>query len=395
VPTQLYPVALVEDGLEAHLAHHAGGGRAIYLTVVAALIAAGVALPAVRVRIAVRSAGIIRPVTEKQAIRARISGLVERVLVAENQRVHTGDTIARFQTSVVDGRAALLAEQLARKARLAGDLDRLVHANTGTGSSAPHLETADYRREYAQLAGELRENRIAIDRATRALARVRALGAGHIATATDLEEAQATVAEARAERALIVERYRSRWQGALTTLRAEIAQLTSQRAQLDAERALYTVVAPLSGTLEQVASLSPGSYVQAGEELAVVSPSAELVAEVYVSPRDIGLLRPGTPVRVLVDAFDYRQWGVVAGSVRAVSGDFVQVDGQPMFRVVCALAARRLALPNGAVGELRKGMTLQAHFVVAKRTLLQLITDDVSDWLDPSRAPVVGEGHAP
>jgi len=31
-------------------------------------------------------------------------------------------------------------------------------------------------------------------------------------------------------------------------------------------------------------------------------------------------------------------------------------------------------------------MTLQAHFLVARRSLLQLLSDDVTDWLDPSRA---------
>lgn len=390
---QLYPAALVENSLEAHLARHARHGRSIYLTVMVALVGACAALPYTHVRISVRSGGIIRPVTEKQAIRARVSGLIERVLVTENQRVRAGDTIALFRTTTVDERGALLEAQLAAKRRLAGDLERLAGLSIGTPLAAPHLQTADYRREYGQYANELRENQVAVQRATRALVRTRALHAGHFAPSSDLDDAQAQLDQANAEGALITERYQSRWQSALTSLRAEITQLASQRVQLGNERALYTVRAPLTGTLAEVASLSPGSYVQAGEQLAVESPRAELVAEVYVAPRDIGLLQVGMPVRMLVDAFQYTDWGVVTGAVRAVSSDVVQVDGRPMFKVTCSLAQRRLSLRTGVEGELKKGMTLQAHFVVATRSLLQLLSDNVSDWLDPSHAPATDTGR--
>jgi len=384
---QLYPASCIENSLEAHLARFPSGGYALYCALVLATLAAGAALPLISVRIAVRGSGIIRPVVEKQAVRSRVAGLVERVLVTENQPVRLGDTIATFRAAAVDDRLSLLSVQLGEKARLARDLERLTSAGTSLVTNAPSLETADYRREYGQLVNELRDNRLTLDRATHELDRVRALHARHFATSSDLDDAALQQAHAKAQGALIIERYRSQWQNALTAVRAEMQELASQREQARTERAMYTVTAPIAGTLEQVASLSPGSYVQAGEQLAIVSPSTALVAEVYVTPRDIALLHRGTPVRMLIDAFDYTAWGVVTGSVSAISSDFVQVDGQPMFKVTCALARRRVTLGTGVAGELGKGMTLQAHFLVARRTLFQLLFDDVSDWLDPARTP--------
>jgi len=384
---QLYPASCIEDSLEAHLSRFPSGGYALYCAVVVAALAAGAALPVITVRIAVRGSGIIRPVVEKQTVRSRVAGLVDRVLVTENQPVRVGDTIATFQAGVVDDRLALLSAQLGEKSCLARDLERLTRPGAGLTAQAPRLETADYRREYRQLVNELHDNRLTFERATHELERVRALHARHFATSSDLDDAEVQLAHAKAQGALIVERYRSQWQNALTSVRAEMEELASQREQARAERAMYTVTAPIAGTLEQVASLSPGSYVQAGEQLAIVSPSTALVAEVYVTPRDIALLHRGTPARLLIDAFDYTEWGVVAGSVSAISSDFMQVDGQPMFRVTCALAQRQVALRTGVEGELGKGMTLQAHFLVARRTLFQLLSDDVSDWLDPSRTP--------
>jgi HlyD family secretion protein len=128
--------------------------------------------------------------------------------------------------------------------------------------------------------------------------------------------------------------------------------------------------------------------VQAGEALAVISPASGLVAEVYVTPRDVGLIRVGAPVRMLIDAFNYTDWGVVTGRVVEVSGDFVQVGGQPMFKVKCSMDRDWLSLRNGFTGHLRKGMTLRARFVVAERSLFQLLFDDVNDWLNPAQAPL-------
>jgi hypothetical protein len=107
---------------------------------------------------------------------------------------------------------------------------------------------------------------------------------------------------------------------------------------------------------------------------------------VFVTPRDIGLIRPGGPVRIQVDAFNYNDWGFVTGRVREISQDFVVEGQQPVFRVRVALDATELRLKNGFRGELRKGMTLRARFVVAERSLFQLLRDDLNDWLNPTQA---------
>ena len=75
---------------------------------------------------------------------------------------------------------------------------------------------------------------------------------------------------------------------------------------------------------------------------------------------------------------------MITGRVLEVSDDFVDSGNQPMFRVRCALDRSHLVLSNGFVGRVKKGMTLRARFVVARRSLLQLLRDDVSDWLDPA-----------
>jgi len=61
----------------------------------------------------------------------------------------------------------------------------------------------------------------------------------------------------------------------------------------------------IAGTVEQFSEISVGSYVQTGQMLAVISPDKDLIAEMYVLPRDIDLLRIDTKTKIQVDAFNY------------------------------------------------------------------------------------------
>ncbi len=382
MPAQLYPADALDDSLETHLARHARAGRGVYHATLATVIATAAALPLIKVNVTVRSPGIIRPATEKQEIHALVSALAAQVLVRDNQTVGPGDVIVLLRATALDDRAALLTARVLEKQSLLADLTLLLTRND------PALRTADYQREYRQFVTEVRDNRLAQERARRETARVRDLYGTQSTTASDLEDKEFQLAQLQSQGRMILERYRTRWQTALTSLRTDLQDLASQQAQVAEQRAAYTITAPASGTVELVASLSPGSPVQEGELLAVISPRSDLVAQVYVAPRDIGLLHPGMAVRMMVDAFNYTDWGVIEGSVTEISDDFVEVDGRPMFKVTCALARTRLSLANGFTSTVRKGMTLQARFVVAERSLLQLLRDDVNDWLNPARAPL-------
>jgi HlyD family secretion protein len=64
--------------------------------------------------------------------------------------------------------------------------------------------------------------------------------------------------------------------------------------------------------------------------------------------------------------------------------DIQIVDGKPVFKVKCSLDLEYLELKNGYKGYLKKGMTLQAHFIVTQRTLWQLLYDKIDDWMNPN-----------
>lgn len=378
---QLYPREYGEDSLERHLARHSRRGQAIYLTVVLALLTAVVLLPVLKVDVSVQSAGIVRPTTEKHEVKARASGVVERVLVRPNQAVRQGEPLLSLRAGALDEQAELLAAQIGEKQAFVADLETLVRGSDGQ----PSFRSGRYRQDHAQYRNDMREARLKVEQAERERERMRELGRRSLAAQAEVEQAEYAAAQAASAAQLARERYLARWQTELSATRSEMRDLLGRNESLRQDRTLYAVQAPVTGTVEEVQGLSPGSFVTAGERVAVISPASDIVAEVYVTPRDIGQIRVGGPVRVQVDAFNYNDWGFVTGRVVEISDDYTVMDQQPVFRVRCALDRDHLALKNGFRGRLKKGMTLRAHFVVARRSLFQLLYDDVNDWLNPAQ----------
>ena len=87
------------------------------------------------------------------------------------------------------------------------------------------------------------------------------------------------------------------------------------------------------------------------------------------------------PVRLLVDALHYDQWGAAGAVVTEVGGDAILENGRPVFAVRCRLATRALRSRGGAVAPLRKGMTFTAHFVVGRRSVWQALRASAREWV--------------
>jgi HlyD family secretion protein len=203
----------------------------------------------------------------------------------------------------------------------------------------------------------------------------------------EVEDRQLELSRSTVERATLLARQRSEWRSRLNTLVETRLDLLDEKAVLTADSSLHTIRAPVAGTVEQLAELSPGSYVRAGQTLALISPATDLVAEIFVPSARFGMIHVGMPVRLLIDAYDYVDWGFIPGRVAELPSDYVIVDGAPMFRTLVAMTTTRLALSNGTHRDVSKGMTLRARFMVAERSLWNLIRDDINDWFNPSQPP--------
>ncbi|PAQ05386.1 HlyD family secretion protein [Mesorhizobium temperatum] len=354
----------------------------IYKMIVLSVVATLVSLPLITITVSAQSAGIIRPTVEKTPLIAPVSGRISRILAVENDLVAQGQEILALDDEVVEEKLRALTGDIRAKSDLARDLETLI--SSGTQAKDPiRLLTEPATAERAHFLNLLRENQYARSNAAAELDRAKRLLSAAATPAKAVDEKAFALQTIEVQGEILALRKSAEWNQQLFDINLRLKELTATLHQLENERNLTRIRSPVSGAIEQFSGLTPGSYIQAGQTVAWVSPDGELVAEIYVSPNDIGFVRPGQAVRLQVDAFNYNQWGVIDATVLDVAQDFTLHDRSPVFKVRCALSRSHLALKNGVIGHLKRGMTVRARFLVADRTLLQLLYNEVDDWLNP------------
>jgi len=370
--------------LEYFLHKNSTKSQVIYITVLLVIVVVFSLLPVIHVNLSVQGTGIVRPVSEKTEVKAIASEIIEQVFIRENQLIVKGSPILQLRTDNINSKIQFLQYQKTVTANNVADLTMLIlqHQVKNFRSPANQQEYFFYQKQ----SEELRNKR---DKAKKEFERNQTLFTNGVIAAKDYDDLRFQYTSAENEYKTNVESRISKWQGDLTTNKNTLGEIESNILQLLKEKEFYTVKAPVSGTVEQFTGIYPGSSLRSGETVAVISPDSALISEIYINPKDIGYINKNNPVSIQVDAFNYNEWGMLKGRVKEISSDFVLINNSPMFRVRCIMDKSWIVLKNGIRGNLKKGMTIRASFLVAKRSLFQLLYQGIDDWINPTQYTAV------
>ncbi len=386
MPQTLFPSSVVDHTIESYLPRVTVKSQLIYFMVILAFFSGLALLPFIYVNVSVQSPGIVRPVAEKTELRTLIGGTIEQVRGSDGQQVEEGQELIRLSSAVTDNRLKLNDTRRKEKEQEIGDLYAFMQLgkeqyDTLTNAS---LRSALYRQQYSQFIFRLAGYIATREKLRQDLyIKQQLYDNGKVISLQELEnqryEYNTAVTAFNAE----FEQQLSAWQQELTNSRITLTQLLSERHQLEQEKELTIIRAPVAGSLQQFQGKYKGNYIPAGEALGIVSPDSGLIMECYVKPADIGLLKEGMMAKFQIDAFNYNAWGMLNGEITAIGEDFLIVDNHPVFLVRCKLNATSLHLKNGYNGNLKKGMTARARFIIARRNLYRLLYDKADNWLNP------------
>ncbi|TAH22152.1 MAG: HlyD family efflux transporter periplasmic adaptor subunit [Cytophagales bacterium] len=387
--TQLFPTEIIENSVESHHYQVSMRSQWIYTFLLLALLAAFVSLFFIHIDVSVRASGILRPITEKTELKAAVNGKIKEIYIKENQTVKQGEKIIILESEILDNKLKLIDFQLTEKKSYIQDLEYLVKIDSnvifsfGKGQQLG-LKTQLYKQQYLQLKTQLQENQYAQEKIQREIGRDKKLYEGKAIALREYEDRLFELQRLQSQFQTSFEKQISLWQSELSNLQIEIEGLQSQQKQANKEKEFYTITAPISGTVQQFVGKYIGNQVQVGESIASISPDSSLVADCYVSPKDIGLLQKGMKANFQIDAFNYNEWGMMSGEIQSVSNDISIVNNQPLFLIKCKLDQSFLSLKNSYKGYLKKGMTVKARFVITNRNLFALLYDKAENWLKPS-----------
>lgn len=375
---KFYPADISEFTTEYHLSKNSTKSQVVYITVIFAFFIAMVLLPFIYVSVTVQGNGIIRPVTEKTKVKALVSGRISNVRIVDGQQVCKGDTLLIIQSDQLKSQFSLLQKEIQQKKDFISDLKKIVALKAST------FKSEKYQGEYYKFKERITQVKSKRKKAKRELSRNKALFEQEFISQKKYDDLKYQYTIANDEYNVVVTSQLSLWKADLSRHKSTLEDLKSKLEQRQKEHESYVIGAPITGTIEQFTGIYEGTNIQAGQIVTGISPKTDLIAEVFIKPKDIGYLKEGTSLNIQVDAFNYTDWGMISGEIVDISDDYILVDNQPVFKIRCKMKRNQLSLSNGVKGNIKKGMTVRARFLLAKRSLYQLLFDNINDWLNPA-----------
>ena len=160
----------------------------------------------------------------------------------------------------------------------------------------------------------------------------------------------------------------------------QIAEINSQVASAEQNLKYQTIKAPVTGEVFDLRAY-PG-YVppsgQAAQPVLQIVPTEDLVAEVFIAPKDIGFVKKDMTVDVRISAFNYSEYGDIKGKVKFISASAKEPEPPyDFFRYVAKIDLEQDYLNiKGQREYLQPGMEVQANVRINEnRTVWNLLTE--------------------
>jgi hemolysin D len=143
----------------------------------------------------------------------------------------------------------------------------------------------------------------------------------------------------------------------------KIAEIDSQISQATMNLKYQEITAPAAGTIFELKAKYPGFVVNNSAPILKIVPNDKLVAQVFVTNKDIGFVNKGMDVDVRIDSFPFSEFGDIKGEVVFIGSDALPPDQiYPFYRfpVTIELKSQQLSA-RGKNLELQSGMSISAN----------------------------------
>lgn len=342
------------------------------------------ALPLTHVDISVKSHGIIRPMHERSEIKCTMQGIVDSVFCEEGALVQRGSEILRLKNEVTKNKSMLNQQEMEKCRQYMHDLQLLTSNNNINTTLINQLISPIYKAQSFRFIHHSAEQEALLKKANKDETINDYLFKEKIISPKEFFDIRIQQEKANASYKAFVQDQQSEWQLDLMKYKSAFAQCESQQRQLEIDADYYKIKSPVTGIVQGIYRHYPGDWFQSNETICFVSPEDDLIAECYVSSRDIGLIKNNQRAYFQVDAFNYNYFGLLSGHITAIDNDYTLIDNQPFFKVRCHFDDEQLHTRKGMTVQLKKGLSFQARFIIGQRTIWQLLFDKMDDWLNPS-----------
>lgn len=371
----------------------------------------------------VKAPAMLRPAGELRLVQAATEGTISRIEVKDNQKVELGEAIAYLEDSRLQTKKKQLQvsifqnqQQIQQINAQLQTLDRQMAAETdkiqqaiASAKAELKLNQRQYEDSKITTVAEVTEAEAALELAQEELARYQQLAntgaipqlqlrereAGLKTAKARLQRVQAAINPSNAAVAIANKNIAQTSASGKATLaqlnqakeelvqrRIEIeTRLISDRHELQqiATELKNTVIrAPVAGILQKLNLRNRQQFVRPGDEIAQIAPRyAPLIVKAFVTSADIGKVETKQNVQMRVSACPYPEYGILQGTVSAVSPDVFMSQNQSseaLKTYEITIKPKSFKLEAGDKEcILQAGMEGSADIVSKQETLLQFL----------------------
>ncbi len=369
-----------------------------------------------------RGMGSVIPSQKVQMIQNLEGGILQEILVQENQIVNKGDILIRIDNALAASQYqdafTKAAEHEAAILRLNAEIEgqsKLVFPETFTGADPQvvrdqqsifkarneqlqaelnvlHSQHSQKQQEIAEMQGrkEQLERSLGLAKQQRDIAKP-LVDQGvyprvdYLALERDISSLQGDIdalrlaipriRQAANEASRRIEQRRAEFKAqALDEMNSRRGDLKSLQQIMSAgeDRVTRTDVrSPVRGTIKQINLNTIGGVVRPGESILEIVPLDDtLLIEARIRPADIAFLHPGQKAMIKITAYDFSIFGGLDGVLEAISADTIEDDNGGSFYKVKLRTQKNSIAYQGQELPIIPGMTASIDILTGKKSVL-------------------------
>lgn len=352
-----------------------------------------------RIDIIVHATGKIIPSSRTKTIASIDVASVKALHVVEGQTVKAGELLIELDSSSSDAEHDKAADAVAQARLQLARVNALREAMaSGTSPRLPQVQaatSAQWEAAQRQLESQYRDVKSKLDRLDDEMARygaalplARQLAEDYQSLLADNTvsrhawqekeqariELQGQLADARNQRsALIAQTLKEAHDEGIDASKRIEAALQDQRRAGEHSK-LLKLVAPVSGTVQQLNVHTVGGVVPAAQPLMQIVPQeAAVEVEAFLENKDIGFVQVGQDASVKIEAFDYTKYGTVPATVRHVSHDAIEDEKRGLIYASKIVLARSTLAAEGRTLALAPGMSVMVEIRTGTRRVIEYV----------------------
>lgn len=164
----------------------------------------------------------------------------------------------------------------------------------------------------------------------------------------------------------------------LLTKEEELIKNINQLKEMEKSIELNRVLAPIDGMLQVVKDYNVGDYINPSVEvLKIIPKDAKLKMEIAVNNKDISHIKKGGKAKFRFLAFPYKEYGIVEGDVKNISGD-ITVDNQNnsmTYKVEAEIPTKKIISRDGKEGLIKVGMLSEVRVVTRRKKIFHIVLE--------------------